>query len=189
MLDSHGYNRFNLPERGKEMKISVVLIIVCAFLFFSTGIARSQDVSDLKRQLEQLQQKIEALEKKQEEQAKEAETVSESVEEIKQQPSAYEVVSEALGKQTVVGGHLKFFWRIKAGAMLPLPPSMMTANTTPFQPASVTCGFFSTNSSMTGYRLRWRPNCMLRRRQRQSWGPRSPVRAARMWMLKSIGPI
>jgi hypothetical protein len=109
VIDSNGYNRFNLPERGKEMKITVVLIIACAFLFFSTGIAGSQDVSDLKRQLEQLQQKIEELEKKQEEQAKEAETVSESVEEIKQQPSAYEVISEELGKQTVVGGHLKFF--------------------------------------------------------------------------------
>ena len=91
------------------MKYTVVLTFVCALLIFSTGIARSQDVADLKNQLEQLQKKIEALEKKQEEQAKEAETVSESVEEIKQQPSAYEVVSEALGKQTVVGGHFKFF--------------------------------------------------------------------------------
>ena len=91
------------------MKYTVVLTFVCALLIFSTGIARSQDVADLKNQLEQLQKKIEALEKKQEEQAKEAETVSESVDEIKQQPSAYEVVSEALGKQTVVGGHFKFF--------------------------------------------------------------------------------
>ena len=48
------------------MKITVVLIIACAFLFFSTGIAGSQDISDLKRQLEQLQKKIEELEKKQE---------------------------------------------------------------------------------------------------------------------------
>ncbi len=91
------------------MKITVVLIIACAFLLFNTGIAGSQDVSDLKRQLDELQKKIEELEKKQEEQAKEAGKVSESVEEIQQQPSAYEVVSEALGKQTVVGGHLKFF--------------------------------------------------------------------------------
>ena len=91
------------------MKISVVLIIACAFLFLNTGIAGSQDVADLKQQLEQLQQKIEELEKKQEEQAQEAEKVSESVEEIKQQPSAYEVISEELGKQTVVGGHFKFF--------------------------------------------------------------------------------
>lgn len=91
------------------MKFTVVLTFVCAFLFLSTGIARSQDVSDLKKQLEDLQQKIEALEKKQEEQAKEAEKVSESVEEIQQQPSAYEVISEELGKQTVVGGHFKFF--------------------------------------------------------------------------------
>ena len=103
------YNRYNLPERGKEMKYTVVLTFVCAFLFLSTGIARSQDVSDLKRQLEELQQKIEALEKKQEEQAKESEEVSKSVEEIQQQPSAYEVISEELGKQTVVGGHFKFF--------------------------------------------------------------------------------
>ena len=91
------------------MKYMVVLTFVCALLFICTGIASSQDVSDLKKQLEQLQKQIEALEKKQEEQTKEAEKVSESVEEIKQQPSAYEVVSEALGKQTVVGGHFKFF--------------------------------------------------------------------------------
>ena len=70
MLDSNGYNSFNLPERGKEMKYTVVLTFVCAFLFLSAEIAKSQDVSDLKRQLEELQQKIEALEKKQEEQAK-----------------------------------------------------------------------------------------------------------------------
>ncbi|CAB1056397.1 hypothetical protein D1BOALGB6SA_1133 [Olavius sp. associated proteobacterium Delta 1] len=91
------------------MKFTVVLTFVCALLFLSTGIAKSQDVSDLKRQLNQLQQKIEAMEKKQAEQAKEAAKVSESVEEIKQQPSAYEVISEELGKQTVVGGHFKFF--------------------------------------------------------------------------------
>jgi hypothetical protein len=91
------------------MKVTVVLSIVCALLFLSTGNAKAQDVSDLKRQLEELQQKIEELEKKQEEQAQQAEKVSESVEEIKQQPSAYEVVTEELGKQTVVGGHLKFF--------------------------------------------------------------------------------
>ncbi len=84
------------------MKITVVLIFACAFLVFSTGIAKSQDVSDLKRQLEELQQKIEKLEQKQQEQAKETE-------EIKQQPSAYEVVSQELGKHTVVGGHFKFF--------------------------------------------------------------------------------
>jgi hypothetical protein len=91
------------------MKITVVLIIACAFLFFSTGIAGSQDISDLKRQLEQLQKKIEELEKKQEAQTMEAKKVSESVEEIKQQPSAYEVISDAIGKQTVVGGQFKFF--------------------------------------------------------------------------------
>jgi hypothetical protein len=91
------------------MKTTVVLIIVCAFLLFSTGIAGSQDVSDLKRQLEQLQQKIEELEKKQQEQDEKAEKVSESVKDIQQQPSAYEIVSEAVSKQTVVGGHFKFF--------------------------------------------------------------------------------
>jgi hypothetical protein len=91
------------------MKSKVVLTIVCALLLLSTGIAKAQDISDLKRQLEQLQQKIEELEKKQEEQAKESEQVSESVEEIKKQPSAYEVVTEELGKRTVVGGHFKFF--------------------------------------------------------------------------------
>jgi hypothetical protein len=94
------------------MKLTFVLTIVCAFLFLTPGIVKPDEISDLKKQLELLQQKLEELEKKQAEQTKEAEKVSElekSVDELKKQPSAYEVVSEALGKRTTVGGHLKFF--------------------------------------------------------------------------------
>lgn len=84
------------------MKFFVILTAACTLLFFSMGAASADEISDLKQQLGILQKKIEALEKKQEEQAKD-------VEEIKEQPSAYTMVSEALGKQTTIGGHLKFF--------------------------------------------------------------------------------
>ena len=91
------------------MKFTVVLTIVCALLFSSLEITRADEISDLKKQLEILQQKLEELEKKQAEQAQEAEKVSDSVDKLKKQPSAYQAVSEALGKQTTVGGHFKFF--------------------------------------------------------------------------------
>ena len=91
------------------MKFTVVLAIACALLFSSFEIAKADEISDLKRQLEQLQQKLQELEKKQAEQAKENEKVSESVDKLKKQPSAREIVSDALGKQTTVGGHFKFF--------------------------------------------------------------------------------
>ena len=84
------------------MKFTVILTMVCALLFTSFEIARADEISDLKKQLELLQKKIEDLEKKQAEQAK-------SVEKIEKQPSAREVVSEALSKQVTLGGHLKFF--------------------------------------------------------------------------------
>ena len=103
------YKRVVMQERGKDMKYTVVLTIACALLFSSFEFAKADEVSDLKKQLEQLQKKIEALEKKQAEQAKENEKVSKSVDKLKKQPSAREIVSDALGKQTTVGGHLKFF--------------------------------------------------------------------------------
>jgi hypothetical protein len=84
------------------MKVTVILAAACVFLFLSTGMPEADELQDLKDQLEQLQKKIEELEKKQAEQTKE-------VEQIKEQPSAYEVVTEELGKQAVVGGHFKFF--------------------------------------------------------------------------------
>ena len=84
------------------MKNTVAVLSVCVFMLMITNLARPEDLSDLKKQLEVLQQKIEDLEKKQQDQAK-------SVEKIQKQPSAYEVVTEQLKKQVNVGGHFKFF--------------------------------------------------------------------------------
>lgn len=84
------------------MKFFIIILTCFALLFLSSGIAGSDELSDLKGQLEQLQKKIEALEKKQEKQEKD-------VEKIKKQPSASSVISDALSKQVTVGGHLKFF--------------------------------------------------------------------------------
>ena len=89
-------------ERGKKMKFIVTVIIAFALLFSSLGTAGADDLTTLKNQLEELQKKIEELEKKQKEQSK-------SVDKIKKQPSARDVVSDALGKQVTIGGHLKFF--------------------------------------------------------------------------------
>jgi len=108
----HEHFKLAKLERGKDMKFTVALITACALLFLSAGIARADELSDIKKQLEQLQQKLEQLEKKQENQSKEAkkvEELSKSVDKLKQQPSAYAAVSEALGKQLTMGGHFKFF--------------------------------------------------------------------------------
>jgi regulator of replication initiation timing len=91
------------------MKITVILTIVCAFLFWGVETTTGDEISDLKKQLEVLQQKLEDLEKKQAEQAQEAEKVSKSVDKLKKQPSAREVVTEQLSKRVTVGGHFKFF--------------------------------------------------------------------------------
>ncbi|MFC1815627.1 hypothetical protein ACFL0M_06690, partial [Thermodesulfobacteriota bacterium] len=94
------------------MKFTVAMLTACALLFLSAEISRADELSDLKKQLEQVQQKLEDLEKKQENQSKEVkkvEELSKSVDKLKKQPSAYTVVSEALGKQVTVGGHFKFF--------------------------------------------------------------------------------
>lgn len=94
------------------MKYLVALTTICVFLFSGTTISRADELSDLKKQLDQLQKKIEQLEKKQMEQTKQIEKVpkiAESVDKIKKQPSAYEVVTEELGKRTNIGGHFKFY--------------------------------------------------------------------------------
>ncbi|MDP2646385.1 MAG: hypothetical protein Q8P24_15715 [Desulfobacterales bacterium] len=94
------------------MKVIVALITACALVVLSAGMARADELSDLKKQLELLQQKLEALEKQQAEQAKEVKKVSglsKSVESLKKQPSAKDVVADALGKQTTIGGHFRLF--------------------------------------------------------------------------------
>ena len=84
------------------MKITVALVAICALILCNPGTTRSDELSDLKDELQRLQKRIEDLEKKQKEQA-------DTVKEVKARPSPREAVVEALAKQVTVGGHLKFF--------------------------------------------------------------------------------
>jgi hypothetical protein len=91
------------------MKITVVSAIICALLMFGAERAKADELQELKQQLNMMQKRIEELEKAQVEQGKKTDTVATSVEKIKKQPSASEVVSEALSKKTTVSGHFKFY--------------------------------------------------------------------------------
>jgi len=84
------------------MKVTVVLVAICALILLNPGTTRSDELSDLKDAVQKLQKRIDDLEKKQKEEA-------EAVKEVKARPSPREVVAEALAKQITVGGHLKFF--------------------------------------------------------------------------------
>jgi hypothetical protein len=94
------------------MKFAFALITFCAFSLLATGLAKSDELSDLKAQVEKLMQKIEELEKKQKEQAEQVKKVPQiagSVEKLEKAPKASEVVEKALGKGVKLGGHFKFF--------------------------------------------------------------------------------
>ena len=101
------------------MKLNTILFVACAFVFFSTGFARADDISDMKEQIKALQEtinaqqktietlssKIQGVESKQEVQAREIKKVPglvESVEKIKQAPPT-------LLEGVNVGGHLKMY--------------------------------------------------------------------------------
>lgn len=87
-------------------------ITIFALLLIGAGVAGADELTDLKSQVGDLETKIEALEKKQQEQDQQLEKVpeiEESVEEIQDQPSAREVVSDAVGKLPTIGGHFKFY--------------------------------------------------------------------------------
>lgn len=94
------------------MNWKTALIAAFALLFISGAIAGADEMSDLKNQVQKLEKKIDTLEKQQQEQGKEIEKVpeiEESVDELFEQPSAQEIVTEALGKQATIGGHFKFY--------------------------------------------------------------------------------
>ena len=86
------------------MKWTVAILGACALLLLSVGPAgsQSQQIRDLKKQVDQLQKKVEDLEEQQAEQA-------ETVDELQEQPSAYQVIAEEMSKQTTVGAHFKFY--------------------------------------------------------------------------------
>jgi hypothetical protein len=94
------------------MKFALALITFCAFSLLTPGVSSSDELSDLKGQVEKLMQRIEDLEKKQKEQAEEVKKVPKiegSVEELKKAPPASQVVEKALSKGVKLGGHFKFF--------------------------------------------------------------------------------
>ena len=73
------------------MKFAFALITFCAFSLLTTGLAKSDELSDLKAQVEKLMQKIEELEKKQKEQAEQVKKVPQiagSVEKLEKAPKA-----------------------------------------------------------------------------------------------------
>jgi hypothetical protein len=94
------------------MRFWFALVTCCAFLFVTTGPSSADEITDLKSQVEKLMQRIEELEKKQkeqEQQVKEVPKISKSVEKLKKEPSAMQVVEEALSKKIGMGAHFKFF--------------------------------------------------------------------------------
>lgn len=87
------------------MKLSIILATACAFIFFSAGFARADELSEMKEQIKALSAKIEALEAKQESQAKEIKKVPELAQKVT------DLKESSLGKLTEglsIGGHLKF---------------------------------------------------------------------------------
>lgn len=110
----------NLRKEGDMMRIVVILFTACAIVFFSAGLVRSDDMSELKEQIKTLQEtinaqqktieslstKIQSVESKQESQAKEVQKVPElakKVGELKEKPAV-----KGLFEGVTVGGHLKF---------------------------------------------------------------------------------
>ena len=98
------------------MRLRTILIIGCSFLFFHSGNALSDEISDLNKKIEilqvtidELKEEVAELKKKQEEQKEEVGYITESVEDLEDRPSVSKVVSEALDKKVNIGGHLKFY--------------------------------------------------------------------------------
>lgn len=101
------------------MRLMIILTVVSAFVFFSAGLVRADDFSDLKDQIKALQEtinaqqktidalnaKIQNVEAKQEVQAKEIKKVPELAQKVT------DLKESSLGKLTEglsIGGHLKF---------------------------------------------------------------------------------
>lgn len=84
------------------MKLNLALIMALVLILLFSGTAASDELSDLKQQVDELQKKTEELGKNQEKQEK-------AVNQIQKQPSASSVVSSELTKLPTIGGHFKFF--------------------------------------------------------------------------------
>ncbi len=91
------------------MKTTIITVALCAFVFFSAGPATADEISDLNKKIEALQQTIDELKAQMDELKEKQEEQEEVVEALEDQPPASKVVSEAIGKNVNVGGHLKFY--------------------------------------------------------------------------------
>ncbi|PJC47409.1 MAG: hypothetical protein CO035_06295, partial [Candidatus Omnitrophica bacterium CG_4_9_14_0_2_um_filter_42_8] len=101
------------------LKFSILLLVLCGFLFFSTGLVLADDISDLKEQVKVLQEtiksqqqtidamnsKIQAVETKQQSQAAEIKKVPELARAV----DAIKEGSAGVMDGATVGGHLKLY--------------------------------------------------------------------------------
>lgn len=92
-----------------RMKLSIIVAIVSAFIFFNAGPVTADEISDLTKKIEVLQQTIDELKEQLKEVKQKQEDQQEAVEALEDQPPASKVVSEALQKTVNIGGHLKFY--------------------------------------------------------------------------------
>lgn len=97
------------------MKLRIILTVGFSLLFFHSGTALSDEISDLNKKIEilqgtidELKEEVAELKTKQEEQKEEVDYISESVEDLEDRPSVSSVVSNTLNKKVNIGGHLKF---------------------------------------------------------------------------------
>lgn len=101
----YGFAKF---KEGK-MKLSIILVTVCAFLFLNTGLAMPDEISDFDEKIERLQKTIDELKGQMNELKEKQEDQADSIEELEEAPSVSEAVSEKLEKTVNIGGHLKFY--------------------------------------------------------------------------------
>ncbi len=91
------------------MKATIISVAFFAFIFSHAGPATADEISDLNRKIEALQQTIDELKAQLEEVKERQEEQEEAVIALEDQPPASKVVSEAIGKNVNIGGHLKFY--------------------------------------------------------------------------------
>lgn len=87
----------------------IVLASACALLFLTAGIARPDELSDLKNKIEALEQTTGALKNQLNDLEKKLKSQAKTVAKIKKRPSASKVVAAAMEKNVNIGGHFKLF--------------------------------------------------------------------------------
>ncbi len=93
------------------MRLGAALACACALCLFTAGTvpAQSNEMSELKKKIEALEQTTQELKEQLQNLEEEQTDQADDVEEIKDKPSAREVVREALAKDFSIGAHFKLF--------------------------------------------------------------------------------